>query len=128
MTELKRLPLKYIRDSIKSAYKIKDVCYICGTNKDLELHHLHGLSQLWNEWCNENNIIISNIVTVKEMNELRGRFSKDCEESLSHKYLFSLCKVHHLKLHTIYGQHYHNGLTPKILNWLERMKEKYGLD
>ena len=61
------------------------------------------------------------------MNVLRDAFSKDCAEPLSHKYLFTLCKAHHLKLHTIYGQRYHNGLTPKILKWLERMKEKYEL-
>lgn len=125
MTEFKREHIKYIRDFIKKDYKKKNSCFICGSNEKLELHHLYSLSQLWHDWC----ILykVPEVTTVDKLKELRIPFSKDLEIELSNDNLYTLCKVHHLKLHTIYGQRYHNGLTPKILNWLKRMKEKHEL-
>ena len=32
MTSLKRFPIKYIRDFIKKDYKLRDECYVCGTD------------------------------------------------------------------------------------------------
>ena len=56
MNTLKRFPVKYIRDYIKKDYKIRDMCYICGSTEKLELHHLYSVSQLFEKWCTVNKI------------------------------------------------------------------------
>ena len=58
MNQLKRLPVKYIRDFIKKDYKLRDECYVCGSKNTLELHHLLSVSELFNNWCVKNKINI----------------------------------------------------------------------
>lgn len=124
MTELKRLPLKYIRDYIKKDYKIKDCCYICGLGDSLELHHLYSVSELFNNWCDSNKI--RSIDSEEQILELRVLFAKEHADSLSHENLFTLCSLHHKRLHNIYGQRYPNYLVPKVRKWLDIQREKYG--
>ena len=124
MSQLKRFPIKYIRDYIKKDYKIRDECYICGAEENLELHHLFSVSQLFDDWCLKNKV--TEIDSVEKITSLREIFSVDCKESLDHHNLFTLCKSHHQRLHNIYGQRYSNHLVPKIRNWLEIQKEKNG--
>lgn len=123
MTELKRLPVKYIRDYIKKDY-IKDTkCYICDSTQELELHHLYSLSQLFNSWCTKNKINIDNV----DILVIRTQFYEDNKVALDNSNLVTLCKKHHMRLHNIYGQTYSNNLIPKIRNWLEVQKNKYGI-
>ena len=35
MNQLKRFPIKYIRDFIKKDYKLRDECFICGSKEKL---------------------------------------------------------------------------------------------
>ena len=102
MDVLKRFPIKYVRDYIKKDYKVRDKCYICGSKDDLELHHLYSLSQLWQKWCIANNN----------------------SKYLNNKNLYTLCRMHHSKLHTLYGQNYSNHLVPKVKKWLDIQKDK----
>lgn len=124
MKELKRFPIKYIRDYIKKDYKLRDYCFICGSTDNLELHHLLSVSELFNKWCTKNNI--RSIEDVDTMVSIREKFANDCSEELNHENLFTLCNRHHKQLHTIYGQTYSNHLAPKIKNWLEIQKAKHG--
>ena len=124
MSQLKRFPIKYIRDYIKKDYKLKDKSYICGSKEKLELHHLFSVSQLFEQWCSENKV--TEINTVEKITSLREIFAVDCKESLDHHNLYTLCKTHHQRLHNIYGQNYSNHLVPKIKNWLEIQKDKNG--
>jgi len=124
MDTLKRFPIKYIRDYIKKDYKLKDECFICGTTNTLELHHLYSVSELFSKWCT--NKKIKSIESVDLINKLRVEFSEDEKDLLSNKNLFTLCKNHHIRLHTIYGQTYANHLVPKIKNWLLVQREKHG--
>ena len=124
MNQLKRFPIKYIRDFIKKDYKLRDECFICGSKDKLELHHLLSISELFNKWCVKNKI--NAIDDVDYIKKLRIEFANDCEEELSHKHLFTLCSSHHKQLHSIYGQTYSNHLAPKIKNWLEIQKAKNG--
>lgn len=124
MTELKRLPLKYIRDYIKKDYKLRDKCYVCGCTDSLELHHLYSVSELFNTWCDKNGI--NSIDTEEQILEYRQLFAVECEDKLSADNLYTLCSMHHKRLHNIYGQRYANHLAPKIKNWLVIQKEKYG--
>lgn len=122
MAELKRAVIKYIRDFIKKDYKLRDKCYICNSENNLELHHLYSVSQLFEQWCSKNNI--KSVDTVEQITELRVIFAEDCKESLSTENLYTLCSDHHKRLHNIYGQNYSNHLVPKILNWLEIQRNK----
>ena len=124
MTQLKRFPIKYIRDFIKKDYKLRDECFICGSKQKLELHHLLSISELFNKWCVKNKI--NTIDDVDYIKKLRIQFANDCEKELSHEHLFTLCNIHHKQLHSIYGQTYSNHLAPKIKNWLEIQKAKNG--
>jgi len=120
---LKREPVKYIRDLIKREY-IKDTkCYICGSTESLELHHLYSLSQLFNNWLEEHKI--RSIETVEEIKKLRIKFQQDNKENLANKNLLTLCSTHHSRLHTIYGQRYDNFMVPKIKKWVNLQREKF---
>ena len=99
MTSLKRFPIKYIRDFIKKDYKIRDECYVCGSKETLELHHLYGLSELFDKWCISNNV--TDIRNVEMINQLREKFATDEKDNLSNKNLYTLCKTHHIRLHTL---------------------------
>lgn len=122
---MKRLSVKYIRDYIKKDYKVKDKCYICNSIENLELHHLYSLSELFNNWCDKNKIN-TDTITVDSIKQLREIFYKEEEEKLNNNNLYTLCKMHHERLHNIYGQRYSNFLASKVYNWLNIQKEKYG--
>ena len=124
MDTLKRFPIKYIRDFIKKDYKLKDECFVCGTTDALELHHLYSVSELFSKWCLSKKI--KSIDSVELINKLRVEFASDEKDLLSNKNLFTLCKNHHIRLHTIYGQTYANHLVPKIKNCLLVQREKHG--
>lgn len=124
MSDLKRLPIKYIRDFIKKDYKLKDCCYICNCTEKLELHHIYSISQLFDDWCTKRKIDIDSI-TVDTIKDIRVKFYSDEYERLNNLNLYTLCKPHHERLHNIYGQRYSNFLAPKIINWLQIQKEKH---
>jgi len=124
MKELKRFPIKYVRDFIKKEYKLRDECYICKSSEKLELHHLYSVSELFRQWCLDNKIY--SIDSVEEITDYRVKFSKDYRQELSHDNLYTLCSKHHKQLHTIYGQTYSNYLVPKIRNWLDIQRLKNG--
>lgn len=124
MTNLRRIPIKYIRDYIKKDYKLKDECYICKCTNSLELHHMYSISQLFETWCVKNNI--QSVDSVDLIKDIRVRFYEDEQEKLSNINLYTLCKTHHERLHNIYGQRYSNSMAPKIINWLTIQKEKHG--
>lgn len=123
MTELKRNCIKYVRDYIKREYKLRDCCYICGSEEKLELHHLYSVSELFNKWLDQNGI--RSVDTEEQILEYRVRFAEDCADLLAHEHLYTLCSAHHKRLHNIYGQTYPNSLAIKIKNWLEVQKEKH---
>ena len=124
MSELKRLPIKYIRDFIKKDYKLRDKCFVCDSTEFLELHHLFSVSELFKRWRETNKI--NEISSVDEIKDLRVKFAEDCKDQLSHDNLYTLCSTHHKQLHNLYGQTYSNYLAPKIKNWLEIQKAKHG--
>jgi hypothetical protein len=124
MSNLKRIPIKYIRDYIKKDYKIRDECYICKSKEKLELHHIYSISQLFENWCMTNNIKEVNSVDI--IKDLRVKFYEDEFNRLSNDNLYTLCKVHHERLHNIYGQRYSNNIAVKIINWLKLQREKNG--
>lgn len=123
MTELSRLPVKWIRDYIKKDYKLRDCCYICGSTTTLELHHIYSVSELFNKWCTSNKI--TNITSDEQMKTLRVSFAEDNKEYLDNVNLYTLCSMHHKRLHNVYGQTYSNFMAPKIKTWLDSQKAKH---
>ena len=120
--QLKRIPIKYIRDYIKKEYEYEDSCYICGSKEKLELHHIYSISELFQRWCKENKI--DKIEDVEYIKKIRIEFKKDYQEYLDCSNLFTLCKVHHDLLHNLYGQVYPMSYAPRIIKWIEIQKEK----
>ena len=125
MTEktLKRDPVKYIRDYMKSQYKAKECCYICGSSENIELHHLYSVADLWHSWSKNNKIIVE---TEEDILAIRDRFVTENNLYLDNSYLYSLCKPHHQRLHSIYGKSYSNYSAKKVEKWLELQKSKTG--
>lgn len=124
MTTLRRIPIKYIRDYIKKDYKLRDECYICKCKDNLELHHMYSISQLFENWCNKNNV--REVASVDHIKEIRIKFYEDEFTRLNNDNLYTLCKTHHERLHNIYGQRYDTFIAPKIIKWVELQREKNG--
>lgn len=126
LEDFKRLPVKYVRDGIKSKYKVKEACYICGSLENIELHHLYSVSDLWNTWLTKNKLTVSN---GDEVIALRSKFEEDNKDMLSNDNLFSLCKPHHQRLHQVFGKSYSTYVgETKVLPWLTLQKNKFNGD
>ena len=104
MDVLKRFPIKYVRDYIKKDHKVRDKCVICESKTNLELHHLYSLSELWQKWCFDNSF--KQVTSVTIIKQLRIKFANDNKKFLNSSNLYTLCKFHHNKLHTLYGQNW----------------------
>ena len=116
----KRISVKWIRDGAKSAYDKKDVCFICNSSEDLELHHTSSLTLLLEKWAKTSNIDIS---TDDAVLAIRARF---IEEHTSELYdeVFTLCLKHHQKLHGIFGKAPPLHTAQKQVNWVTKQKAK----
>ena len=97
MTELKRDPVKYIRDKAKARYEKGTECYICGADAELDFHHYYSLSPLLQKWVKEKDY------HMEDIRDFRDEFINEHIEEL-YEYTVTLCHAHHLKLHSIYGR------------------------
>jgi 5-methylcytosine-specific restriction endonuclease McrA len=125
MSDLKRLPVKYVRDFIKKDYVYGVECFVCRSKDSLELHHLYSISELWNEWLDKYKID-SDCLTIERVMALREVFYEEHKHLLGQENLYTLCKTHHLRLHSIYGARYSNWRSEKVKSWLESQKDKFG--
>src|SRR6056300_493474 len=121
--KFKREPVKWLRDGMKSRYKPRETCYICGSKQNIELHHVYSVSELWNTWLRKNKLSVS---CDEDVLALRKQFEADNEEYLHNDNLYSLCKGHHIKLHQLFGKSYSNYIAKKVITWLDNQKIKYG--
>lgn len=119
MTELKRDPVKYIRDKAKARYDKGSECHICGETAQLDFHHYYSLSPLLHKWAKEMNYHLEDI------RDWRDEFINEHIEEL-YDHTVTLCHSHHLKLHSIYGRNPELVTAPKQARWVERMKVKHG--
>ncbi len=116
----KRIPVKWIRDRAKSAYDKKDVCYICGTTTDLELHHTHSITLLLERWIQKTGRDFS---TDDAVLTNRDEFIEVHHDEIYNK-VYTLCNHHHVKLHSIYGKAPSLDSAPKQEHWIELQKSK----
>ena len=126
MAQLKRDPIKYLRDGIKSQYKKGTKCYICGDTKNLEYHHYTPLVYLADNFQKDTGILFDNVETVMEE---RDKFYDKYKIELIDDCI-TLCKMHHARLHSIYGKTYSGAdfITKKVRRWVNIQKDKHELD
>ena len=120
MKELKRDPVKYIRDKAKARSEKGTECYICGKETELDFHHYYSLSPLLYKWVEEVGY------DLQDIREFRDEFINEHIEEL-YDYTVTLCHTHHLKLHSIYGRNPTLHSAPKQQRWVEIQRGKHGL-
>ena len=119
-----RVSVKWVRDRAKSAYDKKDVCHICGTTEDLELHHTHSITVLLDSWAAAKGYDIS---TDDGILAVRDEFIEEHYKEI-YEDVYTLCNRHHVALHGIYGKKPSPATADKQGNWIERQKAKFSGD
>lgn len=120
---LKRDLVKYVRDKAKSQYKKATSCYICGNTENLDFHHFYGLTELLEWWMKEQKVVIE---TEEDILRLREQFIADNKEKV-YDHAVTLCHMHHLRLHNIYGKRPKLITAKKQEKWVEIQRTKHGM-
>lgn len=122
--DFKRDEIKYIRDRAKGRYKKDSSCRICGSSEKLDFHHFYTLTPLYNKWKRDEKVKVTN---EEELLAIRDRFiTEHMPEMYDHT--VTLCHMHHMKLHSIYGKDPALVTAPKQMNWVEIQRGKNGLN
>jgi hypothetical protein len=120
MAELKRIPIKYVRDRAKSRYIKDSCCYICGDDESLDFHHLFTVDILFDNWLKTNNITIN---SADDIIQVRDDFINQHKYEMF-DYAKTLCKSCHKRLHTVYGQRPPLSTAPKQERWIQKQRDK----
>lgn len=116
-----RIPVKWVRDKAKSAYTKAEHCFICNTTTDLELHHLHSITRLLEDWAEKNNYDIS---TDSGILAVREEFIQTFHTEI-YTLVYTLCNKHHVQLHGIYGKSPLPHTALKQKTWIELQRDKH---
>ena len=119
----KRDLVKYVRDKAKSRYQKSNNCYICGDTENLDFHHFFGLTELLERWLKKNNIVVE---TEEDILNIRETFIQKHEKELYDEAV-TLCHLHHLRLHSIYGKRPKLITAMKQKRWVEKQRVKHGM-
>jgi len=120
---LKRDLVKYVRDKAKSGYKKETQCYICGETDRLEFHHFYGMTELLDTWLKLHKLTIN---SADEIMNVRETFITEHIKEIYHE-AATLCKPHHLRLHSIYGKRPKLVTALKQKRWVDIQRNKYGM-
>jgi len=126
MAELKRDPVKYIRDRAKAKYEKGSSCEICGAEVKLDFHHFYTLAPLLHKWLKEKQKLRPEHYTDEYITIWRDEFIDDNWQELYYDTV-TLCHDHHLKLHSIYGRNPPLHTAKKQMRWVEIQREKHGM-
>jgi hypothetical protein len=126
MAELKRDPVKYIRDRAKAKYEKGSSCEICDAGENLDFHHYYTLAPLLHKWLKEKKKIDSEYYSENSVVAWRDEFIQDNWQELYNDTV-TLCHDHHLKLHSIYGRNPPLHTAKKQMRWVEIQREKHGM-
>lgn len=116
----KRLAIKHVRDKAKSAYEKQDKCHICGSTKELELHHTTSLTLLFDKWAKEYGY---DITTDAGVIAVRDEFIESHHSEIYIE-VFTLCAKHHKLLHRIFGMKPLLHTSEKQNRWIEKQVAK----
>lgn len=120
---LKRDLVKYVRDKAKSGYKKETQCYICGETERLEFHHFYGMTELLESWLKRRKLTIT---SADEIMSLREIFIKEHYNEIYYE-AATLCKSHHMRLHSIYGKRPKLVTALKQQRWVKIQRGKNGM-
>lgn len=126
MAELKRDPVKYIRDRAKAKYEKGSECEICAAKVKLDFHHFYTLAPLLHKWLKEKQKLRPEHYTDEYITIWRDEFIDDNWQELYFDTV-TLCHDHHLKLHSIYGRNPPLHTAKKQMRWVEIQREKHGM-
>ena len=115
-----RIAVKWVRDRAKKAYEKQDHCYICNTNQDLELHHLHSITTLLETWAKRSSY---DITTDDGILAVRDEFIQEHHSEL-YEQVYTLCNRHHVALHGVYGKSPPQGSELKQERWINIQRSK----
>ena len=116
-TNLKRDPVKYIRDAVKSRYPKGTSCRICETTELLEFHHYHAVAEMYKIWLTKSSYKQADVL------EHRDEFISSHEDELIHKCV-TLCKHDHSRLHKIYGKSPKLATAEKQERWVAKQRQR----
>lgn len=116
-----RIPVKWVRDRAKAAYEKQSTCYICGTDKDLELHHFNSITLLLENWATRKNYDIS---TDDGILAVRDEFIAEHNTEL-YAQVRTLCNKHHVALHQVFGKAPPLNSTARQERWVGIQKDKF---
>jgi len=116
----KRIAVKWVRDRAKRAYTKQDICYICNTTTNLELHHLHSVTVLLETWAAKMGYDIS---TDEGICTVRDEFIETHHTEL-YELVYTLCNPHHVALHGVYGKSPAPNTVSKQKRWIELQRDK----
>ena len=119
MVELKRDAIKYIRDKAKSRYTKDKECYICRSEKSIELHHYNTLTLLMAKWIKQENLYQDNVL------EWREEFIREHEQELYGDTVTLCTHCHNGKLHKLYGKKPPLITAKKQQHWVEKQRAKW---
>ena len=117
MTNLKRDPVKYIRDAVKSRYPKGTSCRVCETVELLEFHHYHAVSEMYKIWLTKSGYKPTDVL------EHRDEFIASHESELIDKCV-TLCKKDHFRLHKIYGKSPKLATAEKQERWVAKQRQR----
>ncbi len=115
-----RSAIRWIRDSVKQQYPKGNACEICGTGEDLEYHHYHTLSLMFERYCRDEGIVVK---TDEDILAIRGEFAEKYWSEVVTDGV-TLCSDHHKALHKVYGSKPELSTAEKQKNWVVRMGSK----
>lgn len=115
-----RIAIKWIRDKAKSAYEKANNCCICNTTEDLELHHTHSLTLLFEKWTKTKGYTIT---TDEDILAVREEFIEEHKREI-YDAVYTLCNKHHVALHAVYGKAPALNTADKQSRWIEIQKSK----
>lgn len=116
-----RDPVKWVRDRAKAAYQKGDCCAICKSTQDLELHHYHSLTKLFEDWAKRKGYSLN---TDEDVKAVRDEFIEEHHKEL-YELVVTLCNKHHLLLHTVYGAKPLHTTAEKQAAWVEKQRIKH---
>lgn len=117
-----RLPVKWIRDLNKRKYKKGSECSICGTVDSLQFHHFYSITLLFEKWLKVNKL---KVVTDEDVLAIRDKFSAEHLKEIFEETV-TLCKLHHAKLHKVYGITPALSTAEKQKRWINVQAQKVG--
>lgn len=115
----KRTTVKWVRDLCKRKVFRAEECYICGATETLAVHHFSSVATVIEDWAYEHKASKDKVL------EWRDQVIKDKYHELVED-VITLCKKHHIHLHSIFGETPSKVNVTKQRRWIEIQREKHG--